>query len=669
MKPRQYVLPVLVFCVSLLAFGQLPVPPVPAGRAAPSGQAWLDEFNSPTLDPRWSWVREDPSHWSLTTLPGYLRITTQTGGLIGPRNDQRNLLLAAAPAGDYQITTRVTIVPSENFQNAAIQIYEDDDNYVQLNRAFANGDTVNFDHEAGGVVTNTRQAEAATTLYLRIVKLGTIYSGYYSTDGEAWVTVGHYTADLASPRIGLGAANNLEGVAQIPADFDFFEVKSRDTHVFLPLVMHSYPSPPDIVCVNGVVLTMEEGLPQAEAIAVTGDRIVAVGSDAEILALQGPQTLVVDLGGRTLMPGFVDAHTHVFNDASYWELDLAGAQQLALENGITTLADMYVPPDFLEEMQNFAAGGNLIIRTSLYLIYNTPCGDVLGPWYLDHPATHGFGERLRIGGVKVFSDGGVCGMPAISFDYPEEYGGGQGDLWLSQLELTAVIAQAHAAGRQVVIHASGDRANETVQNAYESVLGAQPNTLRHRIEHNTLVRPDLLPRYSDTGVVAAFFGYTPTCVYLTGEGWPEILGPGRLSWLRPYRAILDANPGLHVTWHGDDPWVGPVSPILELYGLVTRKEVDADGTTICEPPEWLAATALTVEEALPMMTIEAAYAIFREQEVGSLKPGKFADVIILSANPLTVDPDAIKDIELWMTMVGGHVEYCAPGQEALCPGW
>ena len=69
-----------------------------------------------------------------------------------------------------------------------------------------------------------------------------------------------------------------------------------------------------------------------------------------------------------------------------------------------------------------------------------------------------------------------------------------------------------------------------------------------------------------------------------------------------------------------------------------------------------------------MMTIEAAYAIFREEEVGSLKPGKLADLIILSDNPLTVDPDAIKDIELLMTMVGGHVEYCAVGQEALCPG-
>jgi predicted amidohydrolase YtcJ len=439
------------------------------------------------------------------------------------------------------------------------------------------------------------------------------------------------------------------------------------TTVYLPLVMRNHdPSRAELIFYNGSVLTLEGSAWEAQAIAIRGDKILAVGGE-EVLALQGPGTQLVDLGGRTLMPGFVDAHTHLFNDAGYMGLDLEGAQQLALENGITTLADMYAPPDFLEAMQTFAAEGKLVVRTSLYLIYNSACGDVLGDWYTAYPPTRGFGEKLRIGGVKIFSDGGVCGKPALSFDYPPAYGGGQGDLWLTQEALSQAIAQAQGAGYQVVVHALGDRAVETTQNAFDLALDGQPNTLRHRIEHSSVVRPELLARYGQIGLVPAIFGYAPTCQWAAGEGWPEIVGPGRLSWLRPYRALLDANPGLHVTWHGDDPWVGPVSPILELHSMVTRTEIDTDGVTVCQPPGWLAATALTVEEALPMMTSEAAYAIFREEEVGSLKPGKLADVIVLSANPLAVDPDAIKDITLSMTMVGGQVAYCAPGQETVCP--
>jgi predicted amidohydrolase YtcJ len=440
-------------------------------------------------------------------------------------------------------------------------------------------------------------------------------------------------------------------------------------NVYLPLVVRVYsPSQAELIFYNGTVLTMEGESWDAQAVAVRGDKIMAVGSDAEVIALQGPGTQVIDLDGRTLMPGFVDAHTHIFNDAWYWEMDMEGTQQLALQNGITTLANMYVPPEFVEEMRAFEREGKLIIRTSLYLIYDDACGVVYGDWYMAHPPTRGFGEKLRIGGVKIFSDGGVCGMPALSFDYPEDWGGGQGDLWLSQAELNQAVAQAHNAGYQVAIHAIGDRAVETVQNAIEFALAGQPNTLRHRIEHNVIVRPELRTRYGEIGIVPAIFGWPPTCAELAGESWGAIVGPERLSWLRNYRALLDANPGLHVTWHGDDPWVGPISPILELYGLVTRKEIAEDGVTICEPPDWLAATALTVEEALPLMTIDAAYAIFREDEVGSLKAGKLADLIILSDNPLTVDPDAIKDIELLMTMVGSRVEYCVPGQEALCPG-
>ena len=68
-----------------------------------------------------------------------------------------------------------------------------------------------------------------------------------------------------------------------------------------------------------------------------------------------------------------------------------------------------------------------------------------------------------------------------------------------------------------------------------------------------------------------------------------------------------------------------------------------------------------------MMTINAAYLLFREDEVGSLEPGKLADLIVLSANPLEVELDELKDIEVWMTMVGGETEYCAQGRDEYCP--
>ncbi len=68
-----------------------------------------------------------------------------------------------------------------------------------------------------------------------------------------------------------------------------------------------------------------------------------------------------------------------------------------------------------------------------------------------------------------------------------------------------------------------------------------------------------------------------------------------------------------------------------------------------------------------MMTINAAYALFRDEEVGSLVPGKFADLILLSGNPLAVDPEAIPQMEVWLTMVGGRVEFCAPDHESFCP--
>ena len=137
-------------------------------------------------------------------------------------------------------------------------------------------------------------------------------------------------------------------------------------------------------------------------------------------------------------------------------------------------------------------------------------------------------------------------------------------------------------------------------------------------------------------------------------------------WFNRVRSLIDANPDLPVAWHSDlgDNSVRR-SPIGDLYDLVTRRAVRADGT-VCEPPEWLAAEAVGVEEALRLMTINGAYALSMDEKVGSLRPGKFADLIILSENPLTIDPKEIIDIEVLMTIVGGSVEHCLPGHEALC---
>lgn len=416
------------------------------------------------------------------------------------------------------------------------------------------------------------------------------------------------------------------------------------------------PSIPDIIFLNGQVITMDPDQPQAKALAVLGEDILAVGSNDEVQALSGPETQMIDLDDKVLLPGFVDTHSHLFNDAEqHLGLTLEEAQEMGLQGGTTAMADMYVNPGFLEQMRTFENQGRLKIRTSLYLIYNTNCGSPQGDWWLDHPPILDPNQMLRIPGVKVFSDGGSCGNAAFSSDP-------QANLFLTEEELTDAVLHIQNAGYQAAIHALGDLAIETVLNALENVLSGTPNTRRHRIEHNAYIRPELLPHYGKIGVVASIPNSSACSSWIRNYvGEPAIS-----SWVTPWRSLLDANPGLKVVWQSDLPWWG-LGPIPGLYSLVTRNQISKDRTEICEAPDWMLDEAITVEEALRMMTIEAAYALFMEEKIGSLKPGKFADLVILSGNPLTVDPDALIDIEVLMTMVGGRAEYLAEGHEALYP--
>jgi len=418
---------------------------------------------------------------------------------------------------------------------------------------------------------------------------------------------------------------------------------------------------PTLIFHNGNIISMEAGLPIYQAIAIRNELILALGTNEEILALASPLTHTIDLDGHSIMPGIVDAHTHLLSDSGTTMQD---AQQLALENGFTTLNDMSLEPHVLEEFQQFHTDGLFRVRANGFLTYTDNCGTVLGDWYTAHPASFEFGSMFRITGVKVFADGGTCGLPAISWEYPTV--GGFGDLFFDQDEMNAIVQSIDANGYQIGIHAQGDVAIEVAQKALATIIDNGDNPLRHRIDHNPFHRPDLVGRYAELGIYPVIFGSYSTCVNNERDAYAEFFGSENLGWLENWRAFLDANEGWPVAWHGDDPWVVPLSPFLELFGMVTRAEVAEDGS-VCEPADWLAQHAITVEEALPMMTINSAFVLHRDEEVGSLEPGKLADLLIISANPLNIDPYEIKDIFPLLTMVGGISEYCLDWASTYCP--
>jgi cytochrome c len=198
--------------------------------------SWSDDFSSSTLDTAWSWVNEDPTHWSLNTNPGFLRITTQNGGMLS--GDYHNLLIMEPTTSDYQITTKATITPTENFQGASIIVFGDDDNYVRVSRRFGGlGDEINLRQYTDGLMTvNFSIAETATTVNLRIIKEGEIYTGYYSTDGSSYTYIGQTTSVMTNPKVGL-VSENGPSTTEIPSDYDFFVLENNLHKIYLPFVI------------------------------------------------------------------------------------------------------------------------------------------------------------------------------------------------------------------------------------------------------------------------------------------------------------------------------------------------------------------------------------------------------------------------------------------------
>lgn len=286
---------------------------------------------------------------------------------------------------------------------------------------------------------------------------------------------------------------------------------------------------------------------------------------------------------------------------------------------------------------------------------------MFGDWYLAEPPVRDPRAPLRIAGIKIFSDGGSCGLPAVTFEW-EDADSPNGDLWLEQPAMNAAVAQAHQNGYQVVIHAIGDRAHDVAMTAIAAALDGGPNVLRHRIDHNSLTRPDQIAFMATAGIVPlGWIGNT--CAIEAGTALFGQIPVAAQPWYSPWRSMLAA--GLPLGWHSDWPY-REASAIHHLWRLVTAREISLEDGHICEPLDAIAAETVSVRQALRMMTLGSAYALGVDDAVGSLEAGKLADLIVLDDDPLLVGADALADLTVLSTVVGGAVRYCASGAEAFC---
>ncbi|MDW8069208.1 MAG: amidohydrolase [Anaerolineae bacterium] len=524
----------------------------------------------------------------------------------------------------------------------------------------------------------------------------------------------------------------------------------------------------DTLLFNGRIYTMDPQCPRASALAICGGRIRAVGGD-DLRALAGPGTAVVDLEGRTVLPGLTDSHIHLswfalglgqvdltgtatreemlarvaaraaVTPAGEWilgrgwhqeewpdrrfptaaDLDAVApahpvvltarsghalvANTRAMEQaGIT--ADTSDPPGGRVVRDESGCPTGLFLEEAMRLIQQAvPCPDGAAlarmlPPALEHlarlglTAVHDMGDLnaleayqrlredgaplplravfylplealeparalrlrsglgddfLRIGGVKVFADGALgprtAAMLEPYLDEPDNWG----ILTLEPEELQRVVRQAAEAGLALAIHAIGDRANRLVLDILEALPPQHRAPLRHRIEHVQLLHPDDVGRLAALGVVASM---QPIHAVQDAPMADRYWGPDRCAIAYAWRSLLDA--GTVLAFGSDCPVESP-NPFLGIHAAATRARPDGYGG----PEGWVPAQRITVEEAVRAYTWGAACAAGMEARLGTLTPGKWADLVVLDPDILTTDPSLIPQTQVLGTMVGGRWTY------------
>ena len=393
--------------------------------------------------------------------------------------------------------------------------------------------------------------------------------------------------------------------------------------------------------VNGAVLA-QIGIDSAEVPA--GGQVERDGTGRPTgLLLETAQSLVRDL----VYPYSVDDIADAVDRATrhYLTEGITSAQEAGIGAGLVAWS-----PRELAAYAQARATGRLHVRTTLMVaadaLHETGgSADDLTTFGLDLGIATGLGdETLRIGPLKIFSDGSLLGRTAAMKAPFADDPGNAGFLQRDPDELRELVRRAHRGGWQIATHAIGDLAVATALDCYEHALRDLPRAdHRHRIEHCGIVGDDDLERIRRLGVIPVPQG---RFVHELGDGMAAALGPERVLQCYRQRSFLDR--GIPLPGSSDRPVVQG-APLLGIADLVLRRT--ASGAAF-SPGE-----ALTPLQALHAWTLGSAHAAFEEHRKGSLVPGKLADFAVLSDDLTVVDPEQIAEISVLATVVGGHVRH------------
>jgi predicted amidohydrolase YtcJ len=543
--------------------------------------------------------------------------------------------------------------------------------------------------------------------------------------------------------------------------------------------------PADLVLTNGRVVTVDDGRPEAEAIAVSKDRIQAIGTAAEIQPMIGPNTQVIDLQGQLAIPGFIESHGHftgvggaqlqlnlmnvdswdkvvamvaeavsrarpgewiygrgwhqekwtsrptpnvegfpthasldkvspnnpvllvhasghaafangkamelsgirrptespaggeILRDANgdatgllreraqglikrgtgaptptaeeraaraRRELELASEESLA--KGITTFEDAGSDLATIDLMKAMVDEGKMGVR--LWVMVRQSNETIASKLAQYRMIDHGNGH-LTVRAIKKAIDGALgsrgAWLLAPYTDKPES--SGLETTKVAEIEETARLAMQN--GYQLAVHAIGDRANRETLNIFERAFKANPGKkdLRWRVEHAQHISAVDIPRFGRMGVIASMQGIhcTSDAPYVLERLGAARAQEGAYVWQKLMKTGA-------IVANGTDAPVEDVDPIASYYATVSRKLKDGK---VFYPDQ-----RMTRMDALKSYTINGAYAAFEEENRGSLKPGKYADITVLSKDILKIPEDEIPAAKVSYTIVGGKILYKKP---------